>query len=93
MDNTTIITGIMLVGAASGTVIPYALKAWQDSTLKFDMNYAYAMVISMVIQVATLIPDSVPTLTIKSGILAFSAGYGLQTMINKAVPKKETSTP
>ncbi len=87
MDNTTIITGVTLIGAASGTVIPYVIKTLQDKTIKFDANYAYALVIGMVIQAAALIPDEVTAITVKGAILAFSAGYGLQSMINRAVPK------
>ncbi len=87
MDNTTIITIITLIGAASGTIIPYIIKTWKDKAIKFDGNYAYALVIGMVIQAAALIPDEVAAITIKGAIMAFSAGYGLQSMINRAVPK------
>lgn len=87
MENTLIIAAVTLFGAASGTIIPYLIKTWEDKEMEFDWNYAYALVLGMFLQVATLIPDSVEVLTAKALIMAFTSGYGLQSLINRAVPR------
>jgi len=89
MDNTTIITIATLFGAASGTIFPYLIKTWENKEIEFDGNYAYALVVGIIIQVAALIPDSAPTISVKVIITAFTAGYGLQSLINRAVPRSD----
>lgn len=87
MDNVTIVSVITLFGAAAGTFIPYILKVWKDPEVSFDMNYGYALLLSIVVQVATLLPDEVPVMNMKVLIMAFAQGYGIQSIVNKAIPK------
>lgn len=87
MEPTTTIEFVTILGALMGTLVPYVLKVWNDPEMAFDVNYAYALVVGIIIQVVALLPDNVPALTIKTVIAAFGTGYGLQTLINKATPK------
>ncbi len=87
MDNTIIIGIVMIIGALMGTLFPYVLKVWKDPKIEFDWNYGYALVVTVLIQVAVLIPDDVPVLTFKVLITALAAGYGMQSFISKGVPK------
>ena len=87
MDNTTIIGLVTVIGALAGTLIPYILKVFKDPNVEFDINYGYVLVLGVIIQAAALIPDSVPGITLKVIVTAFASGYGLQTIINKGVPK------
>lgn len=88
-DPTTVIGIVTVLGALAGTVVPYVLKVWKDPEITFDANYAYALVLGVIVQVVALLPDNVPALTLKSVVAAFAAGFGLQTLINKATPKGE----
>lgn len=87
MDNVTIVSITMLVGAIMGTAIPYILKVREDPEIKFSAIYFYTLLLNILIQVAVLIPDKTPELTFKVILTAFTAGFGLQAIINKAVPK------
>jgi len=87
MEPTTVIGIVTVLGALMGTIVPYVLKVWADPEITFDVNYAYALVIGVVVQVVALLPDNVPALTVKGIITAFGAGYGLQTLFNKVTPK------
>jgi len=90
MDNGIIIALVMFLGTLMGTLIPYALKVWKDSTVEFDINYGYALIMSMIVTVFGMLPDSVPVITVKIVVSAFLTGYGMQSLINKAVPSKVT---
>ncbi len=87
MEPTVVIGIVTLVGALMGTLVPYVLKVWKDPAITFDVNYAYALVIGVVIQVAALMPDNVSALTIAAIVNAFAAGVGVQTLLNKVTPK------
>lgn len=87
MDNTTIVLIITMIGAVSGTLIPYIIKVWKDPALEFDPNYFYALVMGIVIQAVALVPGDVPVLSIQIMVNAFAAGAGIQMLLNKAVPK------
>jgi len=85
MDNVTVIWVVTLAGAFMGTIVPYALKAFKDPTLSFDINYAYALVLGIIVQSVGLIPDSVSDLSMKVIMTAFVTGYGAQSIINRVV--------
>lgn len=87
MDNVTIVGIVTLLGALAGTFVPYVLKVWKCPDTKFDINYGYALALGALIQVIALIPDDVPTLTLNVVLTAFAAGFGVQAILNKAVPK------
>ena len=87
IDNVTIIGIVTMVGALMGTLVPYVLKVWQDPEVSFDINYGYALVLGVVVGIIALIPDEVPVITLKVILIAFAAGYGMQSMANKLVPK------
>ena len=87
MEPTMVISIVTIVGALMGTIVPYALKAWKDPEITFDVNYGYTLIIGVVVQAVALLPDNVPALTLKGVITAFGAGYGLQTLFNKVTPK------
>ncbi len=87
MDNVTIIGIVTIIGALMGTLVPYLIKVYQDKNITFDMNYGYALVLGIIVQVVALIPDDVAVLTLKVILNAFAAGAGVQMFINKAVPK------
>lgn len=87
MEPTTVIGIVTILGALMGTIVPYAIKAWQDSNITFDVNYGYTLVIGVIVQAVALLPDDVPALTVKGILTAFGAGYGIQTLFNKATPK------
>lgn len=89
MEPTTVIGIVTILGALMGTIVPYAIKVWQDTEITFDMNYGYTLVIGVVVQVVALLPDNVPALTIKGILTAFGAGYGIQTLFNRVTPKSK----
>lgn len=86
MDNLLVIIIITLMGAVAGTFVPYVIKVYQDPDISFDVNYGYALLLSIFVAVFGIVPDEVPVLTIKIMLGAFLTGYGLQSIINKAVP-------
>lgn len=90
MDNETIIGLVTLFGAVMGTAVPYVLKCWQDPSISFDVNYGYALFFSMMVQVIGLMPDYVPIVNMKVILIAFAAGYGIQSMINKGISTYES---
>lgn len=87
MDSTTITAISTIGGAVAMTIIPYLMKVWQSPDIKFNLNYFYSLLIGLVVQIGALLPDDVSTVTIKSLIVAFGSGAGIQALLNKAVPK------
>lgn len=86
MDETTIIGMVIFLGALAGTLIPYILKVYRDPAIKFDINYGYSLIITTLITVFGMLPESVSELTIKVIATAFLTGYGLQSLLNRLVP-------
>jgi hypothetical protein len=87
VEPTTVIGIVTIFGALMGTLVPYVLKVRKDPALTFDINYAYPLIINVVLQTVYLLPDDVSTLTVKGIIAAFGTGYGLQSLGNKLTPK------
>ncbi len=73
---------VALAGGVFSTLVPYILKAWEDSSIKFDVTYFYSLCISTFIAVIALIPDT-NVVDVKTMMIVFLAALGMNTLTHK----------
>lgn len=78
--------GLIMTGTILGVIIPYLFKC-MDNEMTFSYSYLYAMIISMSVTAAGMVPE---TINITDGRVAMSlifAGIGIQSLANMVTSK------
>jgi len=74
---------LALVGGLFAIILPYLLKVWKDENLKFDITYFYALVVSTLISVGGLVPET-DVFDLRTAVNVFLAALGLAGALAKA---------